>query len=135
MAKREIVRAESAPQVGFSPGMASPISQGTRFGNLVFVSGMGPLDPETKQLTATDIEGQVRSTLDNVAAVLEAGGSSLANTLKINCYLRDMGDFPVWNTVFKEYFPGDPPARTTVQASAPREGVLVEIEAIGCIPD
>ena len=74
-------------------------------------------------------------TLDNVRAVLEAGGTSIDNVVKVGVFLRSMEDFPVFNRVFKEYFKGVQPARTTVEAAAPRKGVNVEIDCIAYIPE
>jgi len=80
--KPEVVYTKAAPTTGFSAGMESPIAQGVKCGDFVFVSGQGPLDPVTKQVVSTDIAEQTRVTLDNVAKVLEAA-----------VFLRDMKDF------------------------------------------
>jgi 2-iminobutanoate/2-iminopropanoate deaminase len=130
----EVVYTRAAPKTGFSEGTDSPIAQGVKCGGFVFVSGQGPLDPVTKQVVSEDIAEQTRVTLDNVSAVLEAAGSSLGNVVKVGVFLRNMDDFPVFNRVFKEYFAGVQPARTTVEASPPRKGVNVEIDAIAYIP-
>jgi 2-iminobutanoate/2-iminopropanoate deaminase len=132
--KPEVVYTKSAPKTGFSEGMESPIAQGVRCGDFVFVSGQGPLDPVTKQVVSDDIEKQTRVTLDNVNEVLKAAGTSLPHVVKVGVFLRDMSDFDAFNRVFKEYFKGVQPARTTVEAAAPRTGVNVEIDAIAWIP-
>ena len=132
--KPEVVYTASAPKTGFSEGTESPIAQGVKCGGFLFVSGQGPLDPQTKQVVSEDIAEQTRVTLDNVKAVLEAGGTSIANVVRVGVYLRRMDDFPVFNRVFKEYFTGVQPARTTVEAAPPRKGVNVEIDAIAFIP-
>jgi len=88
----------------------------------------------TKQVVSTDIAEQTRVTLDNVAKVLEAAGTSLQHVVKVGVFLRDMKDFDAFNRVFRDYFKGVQPARTTVEASAPRAGVNVEIDAIAWIP-
>jgi 2-iminobutanoate/2-iminopropanoate deaminase len=132
--KPEVVYTKSAPKTGFSEGMESPIAQGVRCGDFVFVSGQGPLDPVTKQVVSDDIERQTRVTLDNVNEVLKAAGTSLPHVVKVGVFLRDMSDFDAFNRVFKEYFKGVQPARTTVEAAAPRKGVNVEIDAIAWIP-
>src|SRR5687768_1358009 len=100
--------------------MESPIAQGVKCGDFVFVSD--------------DIEQQTRVTLDNVARVLEAAGTSLTHVVKVGVFLRDMKDFDAFNRVFRDYFKGVQPARTTVEAAAPRKGVNVEIDAIAWIP-
>lgn len=132
--KPEVVFTKAAPKTGFSEGMESPIAQGLRCGDFVFVSGQGPLDPVSKQVVSDDIAEQTRVTLDNVNKVLEAAGTSLANVVKVGVFLRDMKDFDVFNRVFREYFKGVQPARTTVEAAAPRKGVNVEIDAIAWVP-
>ena len=94
----------------------------------------GPLDPVTRQVVSTDLAEQTRVTLDNVGKVLEAAGTSLQHVVKVGVFLRDMKDFDVFNRVFRDYFKGVQPARTTVEAAAPRAGVNVEIDAIAWIP-
>lgn len=97
-------------------------------GRLLFISGQGPLDPASGEFVLESVEQQIRLTLDNLAAVAEAGGGSLAGAVKINAYLRDMADFAVFNEVFAEYFPEPRPARTTIQTNLP--GFDVEIDAV-----
>ncbi len=132
--KPEVVFTKAAPKTGFSQGMESPIAQGVKCGDFVFVSGQGPLDPVTKRVVSDDIGEQTRVTLDNVNEVLKAAGTSLPHVVKVGVFLRDMADFDAFNRVFKDYFKGVQPARTTVQAAAPRAGVNVEIDAIAWIP-
>lgn len=132
--KPETVHTSSAPRTGFSEGTESPIAQGVKCGNFLFVSGQGPLDPVTKEIVSQDLADQTRVTLDNVRAVLEAGGTTIENVVRVGVYLRSMDDFPVFNRVFKEYFKGVQPARTTVEAAPPRKGVNVEIDAIAYVP-
>lgn len=134
MTRPEVIFTQSAPKTGFSDGTESPIAQGVKCGGFVFVSGQGPLDPVTKAVVSDDIGEQTRVTLDNVRAVLEAGGTGIANVVRVGVYLRNMADFPVFNRVFKEYFAGVQPARTTVEAAPPRAGVNVEIDAIAFVP-
>lgn len=131
--KPEVVFTRSAPKTGFSEGVDSPIAQGVKCGGFIFVSGQGPLDPATKQVVSDDIAEQTRVTLDNVRTVLEAGGSGIEHVVRVGVFLRDMADFNVFNRVFKEYFKGVQPARTTVEAAPPRQGVNVEIDAIAWI--
>ena len=132
--KPEVVFTKAAPKTGFTEGHESPIAQGVRCGDFVFVSGQGPLDPVTRKVVSDDFAEQTRVTLDNVNKVLEAAGTSLANVVKVGVFLRDMKDFDTFNAVFREYFKGVQPARTTVEAAAPRKGVNVEIDAIAWIP-
>jgi 2-iminobutanoate/2-iminopropanoate deaminase len=132
--KPEVVFTQAAPKTGFSEGTESPIAQGVKCGDFVFVSGQGPLDPVTKQIVSTDIAEQTRVTLDNVRAVIEAAGSSMEHVVKVGVFLRDMRDFNVFNSIFRQYMKGVQPARTTVEAAPPRAGVNVEIDAIAWIP-
>jgi 2-iminobutanoate/2-iminopropanoate deaminase len=128
--KKEIVDVRSA---GFKP---SPIaSHCVKFGNLVFPAGQVPVDPKTGKVVENDIQPQTRQCLENLKSVLTLAGSSLENLLKVNCYLRNMDDFDRFNEVYMKYFPSMPPARTTIQAARLWDGILIEIEAVGCIPD
>ncbi len=127
--KKEIIHTNEAWN---SP---SPISQATRFGNLVFTSGQGPMDPKTNKIATGGFKQEIRQALDNLTAVLEAAGTSRVNVLKAMVYLADMKNFGAYNEVWVEYFPTDRPARTAIQAGKMPRGFSVEIEAIACIPD
>ena len=112
-----------------APGAIGPYSQGIVAGSLVFVSGQTPLHP----VDGTIPDGpaaQARQTMENVKAVLEAGGSSLAKVVKMTVFLYDMEHFPVVNEVYASYFSGVFPARSCVQVARLPKDVLVEIEAI-----
>jgi len=102
-------------------------------GRLLFISGQGPVDPATGEFVTRSFGQQVRLTLDNLKAVAEAGGGSLANAVKINAYLRDMGDFPAFNEIYREYVPEPRPARTTVQSDL--AGFDVEVDAVIALDD
>jgi len=125
--KREIVSTDKAPAA------VGPYSQAVRVGDLVFTAGQVALDPATGKLVEGGIEEQTRQVLQNLAAVLEAAGSSLDRVVKTTVFLKDMGDFAAMNAVYAEFFPTDPPARSTVEVSALALGALVEIEAIGSV--
>jgi 2-iminobutanoate/2-iminopropanoate deaminase len=131
MSKRP-VSSTAAPTVGFSAGTAAPLSQAIVFGELIFCSGTGPLDPSTHEIVSDDLQQQARQTLANLLATVEAAGGSKESILKCNCYLRDISHFPQFNQVYREFFAecASFPARTTVNAAPPRPGVLVEIECI-----
>jgi len=122
MTKKIIVATASAPAA------AGPYSQAVRFGNLVFCAGQLPMDL-AGVLPAT-IEEQTHLSLKNVAAVLEAGGASLASAVKTTVFLKDMNDFAAMNAVYATYFPDSPPARSTVEVARLPKDALVEIEAI-----
>ena len=100
---------------------------------IVYLSGQIALDPATNQIIEGDIAAQTHRVLGNLRAVLEAAGSSLDSVLKTTVFLKDMGDFPKMNEVYAQYFPGDPPARSTVQAAKLPRDVAVEIDAIAAV--
>jgi 2-iminobutanoate/2-iminopropanoate deaminase len=106
-----------------------------RVGDLVFVAGQVAIDPATGRVVEGDVRAQTRRVLDNVAAILRAAGTSLAHAVETTCFLREIGDFAAFNEAYQPYFPADPPARTTVQAGLPREGLLVEIRVVAAMPD
>jgi 2-iminobutanoate/2-iminopropanoate deaminase len=113
---------------------ASPVgaySQGLRAGDFIFVSGQGPLDPQTGQIVGTTIEEQTARVLENIQAILAAGGASLADVVKVSAHLSDLSLFGRYNTVYASYFPDPKPARTTVGSQLP--GILVEIDAIAYV--
>src|SRR5204862_7138618 len=115
-------------------GVEGRVVQGGMCRQCLLVAGQGPLDAVPKDLVSQHRAEQTRVTLVNVRAVLEAAGTSIEHVVKVGVFLRSMEDFPVFNRVFKEYFKGVQPARTTVEASAPRKGVNVEIDCIAWIP-
>lgn len=115
---------------------ASPVgaySQGLRAGDFIFVSGQGPLDPATGQIVGDSIEEQTARVLENIKAILEAGGASMADVVKVSAHLSDLDLFDRYNKVYSTYFPDPKPARTTVGSTLPREGMLVEIDAIAYV--
>ena len=112
---------------GGAPKPAGPYSHAVVADGLVFISGQGPLDPETGTMPDSFTD-QVRQTLRNVQIILEAAGSSLDNVVKVNAYVTDLTRFQEFNEVYREFFQHDPPARTTVGASL--LGFLVEIDCI-----
>ena len=113
-----------------APGAIGPYSQAVRSGNFLFCSGQIPLDPKSGQIVSGDIAAQTRRVLDNIAAVLRAGGLTFDNVVKTTIFLTDLGDFQTVNEVYGSYFKQDPPARSTVQVSALPKGAKIEIDAI-----
>jgi 2-iminobutanoate/2-iminopropanoate deaminase len=108
-----------------------PYSQAVAQAGLLFVSGQIPLDPATQKLVVGEIEAQTERVLENLAAVLAAGGSSLARVLRTTVYLADLTLFPRMNAVYARYFASDPrPARSAIQAAALPLGAQIEIDAI-----
>lgn len=116
-----------------APGAIGPYSQGMVIGNLVFTSGQLPIDPESGEMPK-DVKEQAHTALKNVEAVLVAGGSSLANAVKLTVFLDNISDFAAVNEVYAKTFDTGAafPARSAVEvAKLPKPGALVEIEAIG----
>jgi 2-iminobutanoate/2-iminopropanoate deaminase len=103
-------------------------SQGVAAAGLVFTAGQGAHDPDTAALP-DGIEAQTRRTLENIDAILRAGGASLATAVKITVYLADRQDYAAMNATYDRHMPAAPPARTTVQAGL-GSGMLIEIDAI-----
>ncbi len=120
---REVVVTQHAPAA------VGPYSQAIQTGSFIFASGQLGLDPQNGRLRE-GLEAQTRQALDNLSAVLQAAGSSLSQVVKTTIFLVDMAAFPTVNAIYAEYFPGDPPARSTVQVAALPLGGLIEIEAI-----
>lgn len=123
MSKQAISTAQAPTAIG-------PYSQAIRSGNLIFVSGRIPLDPATGQLVEGDAAVQTERVLRNLAAILEAAGSSLAQVLKTTVYLKDLGDFGKMNEVYARFYGDCPPARATVEVARLPRDVSVEIDLI-----
>jgi 2-iminobutanoate/2-iminopropanoate deaminase len=123
---KEVVRTDKAPAA------VGPYSAGIKAGDYVFVSGQGPLDPQTKKMPE-GIQAQTKQTLENVKAIVEAAGASMADVVKVTVLLTDMGNFKAMNEAYKEYFPEPFPARATYGASLALPGMLIEIEAIAYV--
>ena len=114
-----------------APAAIGPYSQANIFGDLVFTSGQVPLDPATGEIVGDTIEAQTRQVFANIAAILEAAGSSLDKVLKTTVFIRDMNDFGVLNQIYAEYFTeGAFPSRSAVEVARLPKDVLVEIETI-----
>ena len=117
------------------PNPIGPYSPGVQFGQLLFVSGQGATVPGTGELVALDVETQTEQVFKNMAAILEAAGSSLDHVLRCGVFLADMRDFPKMNAVYERMMAGNKAARTTVQvAGLPVNGLLVEIDCIAYVP-
>ena len=113
-----------------APAAVGPYSQAVRHGDIVFLSGQIPLDPETMQLVAGDISEQVHRVFRNLRAVCEAAGGSLDGIVKLNVFLTDLGHFATVNAIMQEYFAEPYPARAAVGVSALPLGAEVEMEAV-----
>lgn len=124
---RDIIATDSAP------GAVGPYSQAIRTDGLIFTAGQIPLDPKTNTLVGGSIEDQTRRVLDNVKAVLQAAGSDLEKVVKMTVFMTDLGLFKRMNSVYAEYFPEAPPARSAVQVSALPLGADIEMEAVALV--
>ena len=115
-----------------APGAIGPYSQGiVASPGLVFTAGQIPINPATGELVNGDIKVQTRQVIENLKAILEAGGSDLPSVVRTTVYLKEMGDFAAMNEVYAEYFRVSPPARSTVEVARLPRDVRVEIDAIG----
>ncbi len=119
---RKVVKSRKAPRPRgpYSPAIVS--------GGFVFVAGQAAINPETDEMELGDVQAETRRTLENIKAILEAAGSSLKDVVRVGVFLSDMKNFAAMNEIYKEYFPTDPPARTTVGVSMPK--IKVEIDCI-----
>ncbi len=124
---RTVVKTDKAPLP------SGPYSQGIIAGDFVYVAGQGPLDPSTGKMVRESIQAETRQVLKNVQAILEAAGTSMANVVKCNVYLANRYDFAAMNEAYAEFFPNDPPARTTVESHPPAD-IRVEIDCVAYIP-
>ena len=126
---RERIQTENAPAA------IGPYSQAIKAGGFVFVSGQISIDPKTGQFIAGGIAEQTERVLKNVAAVLEAAGSSLDQVVKTTVFLADMKEFTEMNDVYAKFFSGAPPARATVAAAGLPRDARVEIEAVALVSE
>ena len=115
-----------------APAAIGPYSQGMILGNMVFSSGQIPVVPATGEVAGDTIEKQAEQSCKNVAAVLEAAGSSMEKVVKTTCFLADMGDFAAFNEVYARYFT-EKPARSCVAVKTLPQNVLCEVEVIAAL--
>jgi 2-iminobutanoate/2-iminopropanoate deaminase len=122
--EKKLVNTDGAPQP------VGPYAQAVKAGGCLYVSGQIPLDPSSGQLLTGAFADQVKLTLDNLAAVLKAGGASLDSVVKVTVYLTDMANFNEFNSVYTSYFESSRPARSCVAVNQLPKGVPLEIDAI-----
>jgi reactive intermediate/imine deaminase len=124
MSSRQIIATSQAPAA------IGPYSQAVRAGDTVYFSGQIPLDPATGDLVEGDIAAQTRRVFDNLVAVAQAAGGSLAQVVRVGIYVTDLANFAAVNAVMAEYFQTPYPARSTIEVSALPKGAQVEVDAI-----
>lgn len=107
-----------------------PFSQAIKHGDTMYVSGQGPLDPDTGAVVGNDVREQTAQTLENIASILEAGGSSLDRVVRAGVYLRDMRHYDAVNDVYGRYMSAPYPARTAVEVDDLPVDIMVEIDVI-----
>ncbi len=121
---RTIIHTDKAPQA------IGTYSQAVRVGDTVFLSGQIPLDPATMEIVGGGIEAEIRQVFENLKAVAEAAGGTLAQAVKVNIYLTDLGHFPKVNEIMAQYFPQPYPARAAVGVAQLPKGSRVEAECV-----
>jgi len=113
-----------------APGAIGPYNQAVKAGGFLFTAGQIPLDPATMEIVGVTAAEQARQSLLNAQAVVEAGGLTLADVVKVTVFIRDMGQFAAINEVYAGFFPENPPARSVVEVSGLPKDVLVEVEMV-----
>lgn len=113
-----------------APAPIGPYSQAIEAGGFIFTAGQIPINPATGKMVEGDIQAHARQALENLKAVLKAGGSDMNNAVKVTVFLKDMDDFKAVNEVYAEYFGDSKPARSAVQAARLPLDALIEIEAV-----
>jgi 2-iminobutanoate/2-iminopropanoate deaminase len=121
---REVIATNDGPKA------IGPYSQAIRANGFVFVSGQVAIDPANQQVIDGDVAAQTERVLKNLAGILQAAGSRLANVVRTTVFLKNMGDFAAMNEVYGKYFTSAPPARSTVEVARLPKDVLVEIDVI-----
>ncbi len=128
---KQIITSSGAPVTGFTDkGTPSPLAQAIRAGNLLFVSGQGPLDPKTREVVSPDIREQTKQTLSNLRSILAAAGLNFTHVVNMRVVLRNTEDFPAFNETFREVLQGEKVTRTCVGGTPHRKGVNVEIDCV-----
>lgn len=128
MSDKRIIKTDRAPAA------IGTYSQAVATGQLVFLSGQIPLDPDTMTLVSEDVRAQTEQVFDNLDAVARAAGGSLADLVKVNVYLLDLGNFQIVNEVMSERFSEPYPARAAVGVAALPRDAAVEVEAVMVVP-
>jgi 2-iminobutanoate/2-iminopropanoate deaminase len=117
------------------PKTKGPYSQVVRFDQFLFISGQASIDPVTGEFIAGSFDSQARQAFENLSAALRGAGSSLEHVVKTTVFLTDPVNFPALNKLYAEYFPENPPARSTPITKLPIEQLLISIEAIAAVSE
>ena len=125
---RTVISPENYPYFGF------PYSPGILVGNTLYISGHLGRDPVTTELVEGGIEAETRQAMANIQEVLKSAGMELEHVVSVTAFIADIGEFPTFNAVYREYFPNDPPARATVQVAALNVGAQIELQMIAIKP-
>ena len=126
---REIITVEKGPKA------IGPYSVGVKACKFIYTSGQIGIDPANGELVKGGLEAETRQALENLKAILEAGGSNLGHVVKTMVFLRDITDFAKMNSIYAEYFTSDPPARSAFQVVALPKNAQVEIESVALVHD
>ncbi len=116
-----------------APAAIGPYNQAVKCGNMLYTSGQIALDSATGEMVGDDIRAQATKTLENLMAVLAAGGANPENVVKTTCFLDDMNDFAAFNEIYQKYFTENAPARSCVAVKKLPKDALVEIEAVAMV--
>ena len=119
---KQVVESKRVPRIG-------PYSQAVRVGDLLFTAGQPGIDPKSGTVAGPDFESQARQAFENLRAVLEDAGSGLEQVVRVTCFVADPAAFAALNTLFAQYFPAEPPVRSTPVVALPK-GLLFSIDAI-----
>jgi len=126
--RKIVIHSDAAPKA------IGPYSQAIKVGRTVYMSGQVPLNPETGELVANDLDAEIRQIFKNLTAVANAAGGSLADAVRLGVYLTDLNDFVALNALMAEFVPQPFPARSTIQVAALPRGARVEIDAVLELP-
>jgi 2-iminobutanoate/2-iminopropanoate deaminase len=127
--------AKKIVQTAKAPAAVGPYSQAIIANGFVYTAGQIPLIPGEQKLVEGDIQAQTRQVLENLKAVLEGAGTSFANVVKTTVFLKNMDDFARMNEIYGQYFPDNPPARSTVEVARLPRDAMVEIEVVALVGD
>ena len=126
---REVISVKNGPKA------IGPYSVGIKACKFIYTAGQIGIDPATGELVKGGLEAETRQALENLKAILEAGGSNLKHVVKTTVFLKDIADFAKMNAIYAEFFTTEPPARSAFQVAALPKGALVEIESVALVHD